>query len=382
MNRDDSNVMEDLADVQYGDRHRAFLQALMARGTMTFEESKPLLSEIMNAENDEQAIRPEEIGEDEFQEYIQIAGRAASLFDYEIRNTLHQITKQRVYSLVNTTSDPQTQLATTFANDELSFIKRVLDAMFDKYNTPRMEVLAITSMQAMKMARPNRRQSQVPSETQSQMPIQTPTQMQSQVDPDSTQAQQASDRGLKHSEVESVLQTLVGGGWFEKSRDGFFALTPRALLELRPWLVSTFNDPDAETHQWQRIKFCAACKDIVTYGLRCSNPDCTLRLHDHCQDAFWRSKRSKNCIICSEEWTGSRYIGERAVTTTEAYRRGKRQSGGRRTDLAEQVVQQNQGSEAEDEGEDEDQPSMHAATQISTQGATQQSENHVDEDEE
>lgn len=333
--------MEELG-VNYGDRHRAFLQALLARGTITFEESKPLLAEIMNAENDGDLIRPEQVTEDEFEEYIQIAGQVASLFDYEVRNTLHQVTKQRIYAFVNTTSDPQTQLATTFAPDELAFVKRVLEAMFDKYNTPRMEIMAITSMQAIKLARPDRRQSQS-----------QPQPTQTQVDPDSSQVQAATDRGLKHSEVESIMNDLVGGEWFEKSREGFYSLSARALLELRPWLIAMFNDTEAEADEWQRVKFCEACKEIVTVGLRCKNPGCMLRLHDHCQDAFWRARRSKNCTKCEEEWTGDKYVGERAVTMTEAYQRGRRH-GGRGTNLAEEVVQQNQGSEAEEEEEEEE----------------------------
>lgn len=327
--------MEESQNLEYGDRNRAFLQAFLARGTLTFEEAQHILAAILSVDN-EDVVRPEQVTDDDFQRYLDAASQAASSFDYEIRNTTDQQTKQRIYAFVNTTSDPQTQLATTFAADELSFIKRLLDAMFDKYNTPRMEVMAVTDMQAMKLARPDRRQSQA------------------QADPDSS-SQLQTDKGLKHSEVETVLANLVDGGWFAKSREGFYFLTVRALLELRPWLVAMFNEADAEADDWQRIKFCEACKEIVTIGLRCSEPNCNIRLHDGCQEAFWRARRSNKCPRCSEEWTGTRYIGERAVTFTEAYRRARRQSGARRTDIAEAVVmQQNQGEDEEDEEEDDD----------------------------
>lgn len=323
--------MEDVLPHGYNNGHRAFLQALQARGTMTFEESRPIIAAIFNADNDgESDARPEQITEDDFGIYIDAASQVASLFDYEVRSTVHQVTKQRIYAIVNTTSDPQTQLATTYSADELSFIKRLLDAMFDKYNTPRMEVLAITEMQAIKLARPNRRQSQtqVDGEEQSQAPT---------------------DKGLKHSEVESVLASLVKGGWMEKSREGFYSTSPRALLELRPWLVESYNDPDAVQDEWQRIKFCEACKDLMTIGLRCAEPDCTLRLHHICQDAFWRARRGKNCPKCSKEWTGKNYVGERAVTMTEAFQKGRRRSRGRST-LADDVIRQ----EAEDEEDADD----------------------------
>lgn len=325
--------MEDALPHNYGHRHRAFLQALLSRGTMTLEESRPIVAAISSADGEGQdELHPHQVTEDDFDAYLSAAAQAASLFDYEIRSTRHQLTKQRVYAIVNTASDPQTQLATTYTADELSFIKRVLDAMFDKYNTPRMEILALTELQAVKLARPNRRPSQLASEEPSQA---------------------ASDKGLKHSEVETVLASLVDGGWFEKSSGGFYSLSPRALLELRSWLVETYNDPDAEPDEWQRVKKCEACKDLVTWGLRCAGPECTLRLHDICQEAFWKARREKVCPKCTRPWTDNHYVGERAVTTKEAYQRAQRRGGGRRSTLADEVAQP-EGLAAEEEEEEEE----------------------------
>lgn len=315
--------------------NRAFLQALLAHGTLTYQEARPIIAAIINADNagdpESRECRPDQVPEEVFLDYIAKASAAASLFDYEIRSTQHQVTKERIFALVNTTSDPQTQLATIYSPEELSFIKRVLDAMFEKFNRPRLESLCITEMQAIKLARPPRRESQGDGEDQ----LQAPT-----------------DRGLKHSEVENVLESLVEGGWFEISREGFYSLTPRALLELRPWLIDMYNDPDSEPGEWQRIKFCEACKEIVTWGLRCSDPDCTLRLHDICQEAFWRSRRGTNCPKCTRGWTGDHYVGERAITMTEAYQRGRRRSGGHRSTLADEIVHE-QGGDEESEGEEE-----------------------------
>jgi len=33
----------------YDDKHRAFLQVLFARGTITYQEAKPIIAEIINA---------------------------------------------------------------------------------------------------------------------------------------------------------------------------------------------------------------------------------------------------------------------------------------------------------------------------------------------
>ncbi|KFA61246.1 hypothetical protein S40285_06934 [Stachybotrys chlorohalonatus IBT 40285] len=312
----------------YDDKNRAFLQAFLARGTLTFEDSQPILAAILNASNGEDStIRADQVTEDDFQGYLNDASRAASLFDYEIRSTLHQVTGERIYAFVNTASDPQTQLATTYSPDELAFIKRLLDAVFDKHNTPRLEVFAVNEMQAFQLARPDRRQSAAEPE-------------------DTTQS---TDRGLKHSEVEAVLVSLIEGGWLEKSRDGFYLFSPRALLELRPWLVETYNDPDLAPDDWQRIKFCEACKDIVTVGLRCAERDCNLRLHDNCQDAYWRTIRAQTCPKCSTPWTGTHYVGDRAITKTEAYARAHRKGGGRASTVADDMLRQHA---REDEDED------------------------------
>ncbi|KAG5976194.1 hypothetical protein E4U55_007467 [Claviceps digitariae] len=332
--------MDSLLTPDYDNTNRAFLQAFLAHATLTFEEAQPILAAIINASGTERSeVRAEHITEVDFQGYLESVSDAASLFDYEIRSIVHQVTKQRVYALVNTQSDPQTQLATVFSPEELGFLKRILDAVFDKYNTPRMEVLAITEMQAIKLARPlAHRQSHMNDDETA--------------DPEEP-SKHAIDRGLKHSEVEIMLTRLVEGEWFSKSRDGFYTLTPRALMELRPWLFETYNEV-AAADEWQRIKVCEACKDIVTIGKRCSEPRCVLRLHDFCQDAFWRARRSNQCPKCQTEWKGDRYVGERAVTMTEAYQRGRRKSGGRRSTLAEDIIRQAAMEEEPDDDDDDD----------------------------
>lgn len=296
-----------------------------------------------------------DVSKQNFQDYIDVARGAVSLFDYDIRTTLHQRTKQRVWALVNTTSDPQTQLATTYSPDELSFIKRLLDAMFETYNTQRMEVMALTQMQAMKLSRPANRR------TSTQVPM-----TQSRIDDDDdennndearTGGAAAIDRGLKHSEVEDVLASLVDGGWLERSREKFYTLTPRGLLELRPWLVETYNDPDAEADEWQRIKFCVACKDLLTYGLRCADPSCLFRLHDTCEDAFWRVQGggdAKACPRCQRDWTGSHYVGERAVTQTEAFQRGRRRPGATAPRQGASHAEEDDDDDDEDDDKSED----------------------------
>ena len=187
----------------------------------------------------------EDVTEADFNSYISAANAKISAFDLEIRSTYHQTTRQRIYSLVNSTSDAISQLATIHTAEEISFLKRVLDAMFETFNTKRHEVMAINSMQAMKYGKPpseDRRESQ------------------------NGATQGSSGQGLTLVQAEKMLKTLVDEGWFEKSRKGFYSLSTRALMELRGWLIETYNDPDDEDDEEQipKIKQCIACKEIIT----------------------------------------------------------------------------------------------------------------------
>lgn len=120
--------------------------------------------------------------------------------------------------------------------------------MFETNNTSRHEVMAITSMQAIKLHKvpteDGRRQTQNGSETQG-----------------------SAGQSLTMGQAEKLLKSLVEEGWFEKSQKGYYSLSPRALMELRGWLLETYNDVDEEEDEEtapKRIKQCFACKEIIT----------------------------------------------------------------------------------------------------------------------
>lgn len=199
-------------------------------------------------------MQPEDITQNVLNHHIATVNTAISPFDLEIRSTLHQANQTRVYGLINVTSDPLMQLATTYTADEIAYVKRLLDAMFEKNNTNREEAMVVSTMLALQLSRPsavgsngNRRQSQA-----------TATQ---------TQTQGGTVQPLSMREAEEMLSRLVNEGWLEKSRKGSYGLTPRALMELRVWLVETYNDDEDDEDggfRANRIKFCAACKEIIT----------------------------------------------------------------------------------------------------------------------
>ena len=119
--------------------------------------------------------------------------------------------------------------------------------MFETNNTPRHEIMAIKPIQATKLhkAPTNRRESRDAAETQG-----------------------STGQSLTMMQAEKVLKSLVEQGWFEKSSKNFYSLSSRALMELRGWLMETYNDDESEnedgTPRHQKIKTCHACKEIIT----------------------------------------------------------------------------------------------------------------------
>jgi hypothetical protein len=235
---------------------------------------------------------------------IQTVNARLAPLDYEIRSMRDQVSKNLTYALVNTTSDAMVQLATTFSPDAISYIKRLLDEMFERNNTRNREIMAVASIKAKDLAKaPRQQQSQIQGD-----------------DEDDEAAIQAvpRDNGLKISEAESVLAQLVEQSFLQKSRNGYYSLAPRSLMELRSYLKETYNEPaDPEDPGYEpviRIRDCEGCREIVTVGQRCPHRDCGVRLHDGCAQQYFRARRgNKECPSCRTEWSGNHFVGEKAV---------------------------------------------------------------------
>ena len=291
------------------DANRAFLQAFLAHSTLTYETSKPILASIFSAAEGREVL-PNDVTQDDFASYISAANTALSPLDLEIRSTFHQSTRERIYALINLSSDEGIKLATSYTAEEIAFVKRVLDAMFEGTNNSwKREAMCVSTMDALRLNKPSGGQTQT--------------------------------QGLTMRDAENVMANLVDEGWLEKSAKGFYSLSPRALMELRGWLVDTYNEPDGELEDEQerdgrhvKIKFCNACKEVITVGQRCSDLRCGGRLHDICTQNFFRMQRGNTCPVCQREWDGKHYVGERAITTSESYLKGKRRSTNARPAVA------------------------------------------------
>jgi len=296
----------------YNDGHRLFLQSIMAHGSITFSQAQTIAARISSSLGTVQT--PEETPLEAIEHIVNTVGRAIALHDYQIRTSIDQRTGERVWAWVNTQSDPATQMATTLTPDELSFVKRVLDAIFDTYNSQRMEKMCVTKAEVLKLSHPPRNRPRPSSDAAS-----------SGADPAALAQQMApsADKGLRHSDVERVIRDLISGGWFEQSKEKFLTLSPRGLMELQNWLFASYNDPDVAEGGWQRIKKCEQCKEIVSWGQRCSVWTCIVRLHDGCADKLWQARRNHTCPRCNTEWSGDKFVGERAITSSRIYRDAK-----------------------------------------------------------
>ncbi|KAH0564928.1 hypothetical protein GP486_001683 [Trichoglossum hirsutum] len=325
---------------QYNDSNRAFLQAIMARGALTLKDARPILAAIFTAHEGTETAE-NDVTEADLLSYVAAANDAISSFDLEIRSMLSQVDRTRIWALVNTTSDPMTQLATTHSADEISYLKRLLDAMFEVRNTPRREVMAITEMDAVRLHK-NPSESQV-NNTQG-----------------GGATQGSAGKGLTMTDAERTIKGFVEEGWFEKSPNSFYTLSPRALMELKHYLINTYNgtgdDEDDDGERVERIKNCYACKELITVGRRCPTRECAVRVHDMCTENLFRALRERKCPTCKVDWVGENYVGERAVTTTEAWLKGRRRSnsgprpGGGQQRNTQQAVEE---EETDEEGEEE-----------------------------
>ncbi|KAK3648046.1 hypothetical protein LTR56_007746 [Elasticomyces elasticus] len=295
--------MSDIGDAAYDNTHRAFLQCLLARQTINFAEAKPILAAIQTAQMPDRPTLSEDISQADFEHYVDTVNTSIALFDLEIKCTSHQVSKERVWALVNTASDALTQMATVHTPDEIAFVKRVLDAMFETYNTERAEIMAILSTQALKLHKPPAGEQRRESVNQTQ-----------------SGAAAAPSVAITQSQAQHVLDLMVQQGWFELSSKGYHSLSPRALTELRGWLVDTYNEQggresdEEDEDEHVKIKFCAACREIVTIGQRCPSLKCNARVHNHCTRNLWRSQGGREeCPTSKHAWVAPPPVGEKAA---------------------------------------------------------------------
>ncbi|KAF2473039.1 uncharacterized protein BDR25DRAFT_332737 [Lindgomyces ingoldianus] len=351
MSRDDFHA-ELTVETGYNNAHRAFLQAFLSRPVMTVDEIKPVLAAVHSAHDPRRPMLEGDVTPADISSTITTINTRLSALDYEIRSTRSQTDRTLIYALVNTTSDALTQLATTFSPDEISYIKRILDAMFETYNTRNREIMAVSKMQASNLAKVSRSRGSGVRESQ----VNGNENGDGDGDGDNNTLETANAKSLTISEADRVLSELLSQSFLHLSRAQYYSLAPRAFIELRTYLKETYNEPadpdDPDDEPLIRVKDCEGCREIVTVGQRCADRACGCRLHDHCTQQFFRGQNQRGgrgkCPVCKVEWTGDVFVGERVVVGSTGARRGGG-NGGRSSSSAVGV-----GEDGGDEDEDEE----------------------------
>lgn len=365
------------SDAAYNTSHRAFLQSFLSHSTLTLTTARPILARILSAASSDpnRQTLPYDVTDADLLSYINAVNAAISAYDLEIRSTIPQtgagaISKERIYAIVNTTSDPATQLATTHTPDEIAFVKRVLDAMFDTYNaasgTAGKEILALTDMQATQLHRVSARDRA--SNATQRAAVDGEADSDDEEGLGSTQrAAGGAAQSISLTQAGAVLKSLVAEGWLahpvEPGARSYYVLSPRALLELKNWLLETYNEPaisgeDGEEGEEavERVKLCRGCNEIVLSGQRCAERTCGVRLHDRCGAAVMRAQRGgqPKCPACAKEWTGRDFVGVRAVKEVrEKWLRETNGTGSGANGHAPRDEDQDEDDEEMEDGEEE-----------------------------
>ena len=122
-------------------------------------------------------------------------------------------------------------------------------------------------------------------------------------------------------------------------RKGRFSLSTRSLLELQPYLKSTYPEEVLDCticfEVGVRIFFpqvgslSADDDQILTRGYACPRANCKVQMHNPCYDAYRRSNSNSKCTSCQEDWgrVGNDKvvpIGEAAAPKDEWPRRTRR----------------------------------------------------------
>jgi hypothetical protein len=254
---------EDEIPAKLDAKHQGLLQAFMARRVMSTDEVIETWTRLSGREDAVSRLEAEAaIAECN----IQLIN-----FDLEIRPIRDQKNGHELFAFINTVSDDPMQLGTLHNPDEIKFIRVMLEEMFDKNNeVESAEIMAITATQAVNL-----------------------------------KSRQKDEIKLSAKEINSLLDDLVANGWLRLSENKYYNLTPRAVAELQPYLLETFNGDEED-----KIHTCNQCSNIVVIGDRCSNQECNVYLHRYCQRAV---ENGMPCPKCRRAWSNVLHVGEEAA---------------------------------------------------------------------
>ncbi|TFK29863.1 hypothetical protein FA15DRAFT_663147 [Coprinopsis marcescibilis] len=296
------------------DVYKLYLQAILSRGILSEEVAQLLMQKCRRAvlQACDNAIQVQDVDWDYF---VQNVNALVDKLDFEFRPISDENTGAAFYALVNRKGDDIAQVATDYTPAEIAFFKAVVELIMDADNFS----YSVSSLAALR---------EIP----------------------------ALKLNFAKSQGEILLSSFVAKGWLNRSKRGRYTLAMRSMLELLPYLKSTFGE-DA-------LLECLICKDALTRGVACHQ--CRKSIHYHCFAKYKGNKESLNCPNCRGEWplvaaSPLVYIGEEAAPREDSGRRRTRQQ-----------TEDSDGGIDEDEAQtsDEDEPTQPQRTQVKKEKKT------------
>jgi len=280
--------------VSANDVDRLFLQAVLSRGLMSTKLARVLWQKSVSAVNaSNNALNLPQSNDDEsWIAFMDRINGSIDKLDLQLQTIHDELSGNEMCSLVNLKGDEIAQLATDYTPVEIAFFKAIVEQIM---LAPR-EAFSVSSIASLRELH-------------------------------------ASKLNMTKSQAEVVLASFVAKGWLIKSRLGRYSLASRSLMELQPYLKSTYPDDLLE---------CTICTEILTRGVACSAPNCKVRMHAHCLATFRRSKASTACPSCNKAWPKDKPlipVGEEAAREGDDRKRRVRIEGTSNSDAEDDATQ-------------------------------------------
>ncbi|KIK59760.1 hypothetical protein GYMLUDRAFT_44212 [Collybiopsis luxurians FD-317 M1] len=240
--------------VSPGDVQRLFLQAILARGILSENLAQVIWKKCVEAvkTTDEGVDVSYSDSEEAWDDFIQSVNTSLNDLDFEFKSIQDENTGKRLFAMVNRKDDELAQVATDYNAVEITYFKAVVEQIM----LARNESYSVSSLAALREVSAGKEKL-----------------------------------NLTKAQAEVLLGSFVANGWLLRSKRGRYSLSSRSLLELLPYLKSTYPDEIVE---------CTICHEILTKGIACQRDNCKTRMHYHCFNTY--RKRKGTCPACSIEW--------------------------------------------------------------------------------
>ncbi|KAF7363384.1 Non-structural maintenance of chromosomes element 1 [Mycena sanguinolenta] len=315
------------------DVQRLFLQAVLSRGVLSGKLAQTLWAKSKDAvmAADDSLEIPHSDTREEWDAFVIKVNQALDPLDLEFRHLQEETSGREMYAIytkspkVNRKGDEIAQMATDYTPGEIAFFKAMVG----------------TLLRRLAQSNPLAKVEQIMLAPRESFSISSLAALRevSALKPKSN---------MSKTQAEVVLASFVAKGWLLKSKQvvlsnprGRYSLSARALLELEPYLKSTYSDEILE---------CLICNEIMTKGVACPIANCKVRMHFHCFIKY--TSRNRKCPTCASDWPGTDPknmgpVGEGAVRDGDDGKRRVRKS-----------VENSDDDEEEENEEMDDEPSQ------------------------